>query len=438
MNTVIYLYNIAEVHFSMCLFISYEHSYLPFYLRQKGKMAVTLTLLFLTVFGLSSAGATDGSPRVKTKLGTIIGTVKEVNVFGKQMKVERYHGIPYAEPPVGKLRFQYTVPKKPFTSPFEASKHGNLCYQLNMFPLEGAVYSEDCLFLNIYAPVVRSKPTPVMVWIHGGGFSSGGSNFYITDTLSAYGEVIVVTINYRLTLFGFLSTGDEHAPGNVGLMDQHLAMKWVSENIGAFGGDPKKVTIIGQSAGGTGVAYQSIYPGNEGLFQRAITQSGSLWWAPLVGPQSDAERLGKLVGCEQTESQTLIECLRGVPGDVLDTTLNNFTNGLFAPPVPFVPSFDGKFLREGWRARDTFESGKARDFFGSIDFMSGICAEEGVILMSPYTGRYQYGPCREKTCFGQICGFSTEQNSNQRDQLQRLTTPGRRQSKTLTLATNLD
>ena len=350
-------------------------------------MAVTLTFLFLTVFGLSSASATDGSPRVETKLGTIIGTVKEVNVFGKQMKVERYHGIPYAEPPVGKLRFQYTVPKKPFTSPFEATKHGNLCYQLNMFPLEGAVYSEDCLFLNIYAPVVRSKPTPVMVWIHGGGFSSGGSNFYITDTLSAYGEVIVVTINYRLSLFGFLSTGDEHAPGNVGLMDQHLAIKWVSENIGAFGGDPKRVTIIGQSAGGTGAAYQSIYPGNEGLFQRAITQSGSLWWAPLVGPQSDAERLGKLVGCEQTESQNLIECLQRLPGDLLDTTLNNFTNGLFAPPVPFVPSFDGKFLREGWRARDTFESGKARDFFGSIDFMSGICAEEGVILMSPYTGR---------------------------------------------------
>ena len=350
-------------------------------------MAVsTLTFIVLTLCGLSRASGADCAPKVETKLGTIIGTVKEVNVFGNQMKVERYHGIPYAEPPVGKLRFQYPVPKAPFTSPYEATEHGNLCYQLNMFPLEGAVYSEDCLFLNIYAPVIRSKPTPVMVWIHGGGFSTGSSNFYITDTLSAFGEVVVVTINYRLTLFGFLSTGDENAPGNVGLMDQHLAIKWVNENIEAFGGDPEKVTIFGESAGGMSVAYQSLFPENEGLFQRAIAQSGSLWWTPIVGPQNDAERLGKLVGCEQQESLSLIECLQGVPGDLLDTTLNNFTNGLFAPPVPFLPSIDGKFLRES--PRDTFEkSDKARDFFGSLDFMSGNCAEEGIIMMLPITGR---------------------------------------------------
>ena len=351
------------------------------------KMVVTSTFLIFTLFGLSSASDADGSPRVETKLGTIIGTVKEVNVFGKNMTVQRYHGIPFAEAPVGKLRFQYPVPKQPFTSPFNATKHGNLCYQLRMFPLEGAVYSEDCLLLNIYAPVVRSKPAPVMVWIHGGGFSTGGSNFYLPDTLSAYGEVIVVTINYRLSLFGFLSTGDKHAPGNVGLMDQHLAIKWVSENIGAFGGDPKKVTIFGQSAGGTSVAYQSIYPGNEELFQRAIAQSGSLWWAPIVEPQSDAERLGKLVGCEQTEPQTLIECLQRVSGNVLDTTLNNFTNGLYSLPVPFAPNLDGEFLREP--PRDMFEKpNKARDFFGSLDFMSGTCAEDGVIMMNPFTGMY--------------------------------------------------
>ena len=119
------------------------------------KMVVTSSFLIFALFGLSSASDADGSPRVETKLGTIIGTVKEVNVFGKNMTVQRYHGIPFAEAPVGKLRFQYPVPKQPFTSPFNATKHGNLCYQLKMFPLEGAVYSEDCLLLNIYAPVVR-------------------------------------------------------------------------------------------------------------------------------------------------------------------------------------------------------------------------------------------------------------------------------------------
>ena len=345
-------------------------------------------LLFLTIPSITVAYDTDGAPKVETKLGTIIGTIKEVNVFGNQMKVERYHGIPYAEPPVGKLRFQYPVPKAPFTSPYEATEHGNLCYQLNMLPLNGVVYSEDCLFLNIYAPVVRSKPTPVMVWIHGGGFMTGSSDYYISDTLSAYGGVIVVTFNYRLAIFGFLSTADEHAPGNVAFMDQRLVFKWVNENIEAFGGDPKRVTIFGESAGGMSVTYQSLFPKNEGLFQRGIAQSGSLWCKPADNPLKDAQRLGKLVGCEQTMSSSLIECLQGIPGDILDTTLNNFTNGLFSPPQPFLPNIDGKFLRD--TPRNILEnSDQAGRFFGSLDFMAGVCEDEGTVMMNPFVGMSQ-------------------------------------------------
>ena len=245
------------------------------------------------------------------------------------MKVERYHGIPYAEPPVGQLRFQKPVPKQPFTSPYEATKHGNLCYQLQMFPLEGAKYSEDCLFLNVYAPVGRPEQSPVMVWIHGGGFFAGSADFYISDTLSAYGQVIVVTINYRLSLFGFLSTSDENAPGNVGLLDQHVAIKWVHNNINAFGGDPNKVTIFGESAGGMSVTYQSLFAGNKGLFQRAIAQSGSLWWTPINDSKQDAMRLGKLVGCEHVESAPLIECLKAYLGTFWNRPLIISRTGYF-------------------------------------------------------------------------------------------------------------
>ena len=353
------------------------------------KMQLIQCMLLLFMLGLVNSEDRRDVPTVETALGTIIGTVKEVNVFGKQMKVERYHGIPYAEPPVGQLRFQRPVPKQPFTSPYEATKHGNLCYQLHMFPLEGAKYSEDCLFLNVYAPVGRPEQSPVMVWIHGGGLSAGSSDFYISDTLSAYGEVIVVTINYRLTVFGFLSTRDENAPGNVGLLDQHMAIKWVHNNINAFGGDPNKVTIFGESAGGTSVTYQSLFPGNRGLFQRAIVQSGSSWWTPINDPKQDAMRLGRLVGCEQVESAPLIECLKSIPGDILESTLNNFTNGLFSPPFPFLPSIDGTFIKDTPLAArmnrlDKFDDSHA--FFASLDLMSGICAEEGVIMLSPITG----------------------------------------------------
>ena len=124
-------------------------------------------LFLLTV----TAVAASEAPSMKTKLGKIIGVEKTVDVFGQQMTVDRFHGIPYAEAPVGKLRFQRRVPKKALTSdetPFLATKHGNICYQLNAFPMEALIRSEDCLFLNINAPSSRKDPLPVMVWIHGG------------------------------------------------------------------------------------------------------------------------------------------------------------------------------------------------------------------------------------------------------------------------------
>ena len=345
-------------------------------------------IVFLLTVIATAAGE---APSVETKLGKIIGVEKTVNVFGQDMKLDRFHGIPYSEAPVGKLRFQPPVPKKSLTSngtPFLASKHGNICLQMEMFPMEGLIRSEDCLFLNIYAPSSRKDPLPVMVWIHGGGFSTGASDQYISDTLALYGDVIIVTVNYRLTLWGFLSTGDAHAPGNQGLWDQQTAIKWVHDNIDAFGGDPKKVTIFGESAGGMSVTYQSVYHGNEGLFQRVIAQSGSMWVTGIRNPKKDAQRLGNLVGCEQSDSDSLIQCLQALPAELLDKTLNNFTNGLIMTPFPFLPSVDGEMFDHLPRDLLSFENA-GRSLFAGVDFMSGFCAEEGVIMLPPI-GTYNH------------------------------------------------
>ena len=347
-----------------------------------------MQLPVVVVLTVVAAAATE-DPTVDTKLGKIIGVEKTVNVFGNQMTVDIFHGIPYAEAPVGKLRFQKPVPKQSLTSdgtPFPATKHGNICYQMNMFPMEGLTKSEDCLFLNIYAPSARKAPLPVMVWIHGGGFMTGASDQYVSDTLALYGDVIVVTLNYRLTLWGFLSTGDAHAPGNLALWDQHTALKWVHDNIDAFGGDPNKVTIFGESAGGVSVTYQSLYHGNRGLFQRVIAQSGSLYKPAMIDPKKDAQKLGNLMGCEQTESGALIRCLQELPANDLDQTMNNSTNELYSVPFPFQPFVDGIFFNNLPRDLLLFEN-EGRSFFSGLDFMSGICAEEGVIMLSPFTGK---------------------------------------------------
>jgi cholinesterase/neuroligin len=152
-----------------------------------------------------------------------------------------------------------------------------------MQPKSDTSYSEDCLYLNIYAPKKpeQGEKLAVMVWFHGGGFIVGSADIYPADHLAVYGDVVVVTVNYRLTVFGFLSTGDEHAPGNYGLWDQRMALDWVNKNIEGFGGDPARVTIFGESAGAASVIYQGLYPDNRGLFQRVVAQSGSAgsWWA---------------------------------------------------------------------------------------------------------------------------------------------------------------
>nr|CAD7431044.1 unnamed protein product [Timema monikensis] len=232
-----------------------------------------------------------------------------------------FRGIPYAKPPVGELRFMSPQNADPWTEPIDAFEFGSYCRQ------EKSVGSEDCLFINVFTPKLPSKEDdsllPVMVWIHGGAFVTGSGNINPGHLLDL--GVVVVSLNYRLNVFGFLSLDGTNAPGNAGLKDQSFALRWVQNNIASFGGDPDIVTIFGQSAGGASVHYQVLSPLSAGLFHRAISESGSALnpWAYVDQTQERAFRLGSYLGHETEDTQDLLDFLRTLTGSQLQKALSH-------------------------------------------------------------------------------------------------------------------
>lgn len=209
-----------------------------------------------------------------------------------------FRGIPYAHPPTGSLRFAPPRPPQPWPGVRRADRFGDACPQA-LNPLHGITHtSEDCLHLNIWAPLPASQPRPVMVWIHGGGFCSGSGSqlMYRGKNLAVGGDMIVVTLNYRLGVLGFLHldkslprTSDESAPAsNLGLRDIVAALQWIQDNIAAFGGDSNHVTLFGESAGAMCIASLLACPAAKGLFHRSILQSGG---ADFVLTREEAQRV---------------------------------------------------------------------------------------------------------------------------------------------------
>ena len=233
-------------------------------------------------------------------------------------------GIPYAEPPVGPLRWQPPQPHAPWTAPLDASAYGSRCAQTPS-PFGQTSSSEDCLFLNVYTPHRKSvaahdlkRKRPVMVWIHGGAFQVGSAEDYDPTKLITLGDVVVVTINYRLGALGFLAhpalsaESPDGVSGNYGILDQQLALRWVHDNIAAFGGNPKRVTIFGESAGGISVHAQLASPGAAGTFHRAIVESGAIFLQPAL---ADAENAGTAVADALGCSDQTAACLRALSVD---------------------------------------------------------------------------------------------------------------------------
>ncbi|XP_045769188.1 juvenile hormone esterase-like [Maniola jurtina] len=238
-----------------------------------------------------------------------------------------FKGIPYAEPPVGDLRFKAPIPKSPWAGVRNAKEHAPKCYQPQLYAKETQtpIGSEDCLYLNVYAPnIVPIKfLLPVMVWIHGGGFHSGsGNDDEQSPEYFMRKEVILVTLNYRLEVLAFLSLDTEDIPGNAGMKDQVAALRWVKENIQKFGGDPDNITIFGESAGGASVSFHLVSPMSKGLFKRAIAQSGALtcWWPITFRARDRALVLARKLGCSSKDDKEIYDCLLAQPVESLVST----------------------------------------------------------------------------------------------------------------------
>src|SRR5580700_3828645 len=280
-------------------------------------------------------------PLVFTFSGPVRGSVNSAGVA-------EFLGIPYAAPPVGDLRWRPPVHHAPWFAPLEATQFANHCPQPPS-PFGIASVTEDCLFLNVFTPNSNDffHPRPVMVWIHGGALVFGESNDYDPTVLVQDG-VIVVTINYRLGALGFLAhpafagektdpdrdgDSDPNSAGDYGLMDQQLALRWVRDNILFFGGDPLNVTIFGESAGGLSVFSQLASPSSEGLFHKAIIESGAyaLNTQTLVAAEAAGTAFAAATGC----SAQTAACLRALPV----TTI--LANENFAG---YTPNIDGEFF----------------------------------------------------------------------------------------------
>jgi para-nitrobenzyl esterase len=241
--------------------------------------------------------------------------------------VRAFLGIPYAQPPVGELRWRAPQPLPAGRGTFEALDFGPGCIQTRSPMTEAAVLDEDCLTLNVWAPAAPG-PHPVMVFIHGGGFNTGASSNVIYDgtALARRHGVVLVTFNYRLGPLGFLahpllSAEDPAHPtsGGWGFEDQRAALEWVRDNVAGFGGDPADVTLFGQSAGGMAVCAHVASPRSAGLFRRVAMQSGPCFesLATLAESEAQGERLAEALDC-QTAADPLA-CLRAVPAaDLLD------------------------------------------------------------------------------------------------------------------------
>ena len=294
-----------------------------------------------SAFGAVAAPATESGAGASHSLGPIVN-IGDGAVRGLATSSGGYEflGLPYAAPPTGNLRWRPPQLPDGWRGVRDATQFAPSCPQPASPFLPPGPLSEDCLYLNVYTPTLwRDADRPVLVWIHGGGFTEDGARNYDGSKLAADGTV-VVTINYRLGALGFLAhpalaTRPGGPAGNYGLMDQQAALRWVQRNIAAFGGDPHKVTIAGQSAGGVSVLAQLVSRGARGLFQRAIVQSGAFALTQQSLPEAEAagEAFADAVGCEDQTAG----CLRHVP-------VSDLVNDFPGSAIPGV--IDGKVLTE--------------------------------------------------------------------------------------------
>ncbi|XP_078526705.1 fatty acyl-CoA hydrolase precursor, medium chain-like [Lissotriton helveticus] len=382
---------------------------------------------------VASKGPDARGPLVTTKYGQVQGT--QLRVEGTDRVINTFLGIPFARPPLKELRFSPPERPTPWTDVRDATAYPPVCIQdlkgmdimeeIFLTVLPDFTISEDCLYLNIHTPAEakNDEKLPVMVFIHGGGLVMGGASMYDGSAIAAYENVVVVSIQYRLGTLGYFSTGDEHARGNWGFLDQVAALQWIQENIEPFRGDPESVTIFGESAGGISVSALVLSPLSKGLFHKAISQSGV---AILPGFCYDdqeqvaaiSRELANLTGCDFKDSAALVNCMRKKSEEeILKPFLTGLkvvpgvTDGVFLPknpeeiladhesnPVPFIIGVNNQEF--GWIipvamniSQSTLKEGLDRQTVDSFLRMSapvlGSMAESIHLLVDEYLGNAQ-------------------------------------------------
>jgi para-nitrobenzyl esterase len=301
---------------------------------------------------------------------------------GAHPEVRVYRGIPFAAPPIGDLRWKPPQSPAHWQGVRQAMESSHACEQVP-YPAAQALYqaklpplSEDCLYLNIWtAAKTAHDHSPVMVWIHGGGFTRGsGIGVAYDGEILARKGAVVVTINYRLGIFGFFAhpgltaESEHHVSGNYGLLDQIAALRWVKTNIAAFGGDPTRVTIFGESAGSWAVNALMASPLAKGLFQRAIGESGGLFspMQTLADAEKAGEKLALLLKANQGSAQDVVKNLRAIPAaDLLKAADNEVARAIV----------DGFFLPQS--VSEAFAQGRQND----VPLLVGNNADEGTALV---------------------------------------------------------
>jgi para-nitrobenzyl esterase len=334
--------------------------------------------------------ATYGRPPdvVKTSVTISDGELEGTVVGGAR----QFLGIPYAKPPVGDLRFKLPQKNDAWQGRHDATQWGNRCAQrASTVLMSAASEHEDCLYLNVWTPEpAPTEPLPVMVWVHGGGNENGSASEPVPyakeghlydGRVLAEKDVVVVTINYRLGVFGFLADpalADEAGSnaGNQALFDQALALQWVKDNISSFGGDPNRVTVFGQSAGATDVCFHVASPTSRPFFRAAIGQSGgcTLRTTTALEGAAVARRFARALGCGD------IACLRAKPVSALLATPSDGA----AAPV-FGPIVDGVFLPD--QPRTLYDRGE----IAKVPYLLGSNTDEGTMFFTrPITDSREY------------------------------------------------
>ncbi|CAL4086994.1 unnamed protein product, partial [Meganyctiphanes norvegica] len=346
-------------------------------------------LLCIAVLGLSVAMPpvrSMGDPNTVLLTNGLVNGIKERSLNGNRFY--SFYGIPYAEPPLGEMRFKEPVPSKGWKGTRDGSQQQERCMQPDtiayIMGLYNVIGSEDCLYLNAFTPRPNDMRAtmPVLVFFHGGGYGAGAASEYHPYAFMNQ-DVVLIVIQYRLGLFGFLSTEDRFAPGNAGLRDQTLALKYIEENAHVFGGDPFRVTLIGESAGAAAAHLHLFSPYSQGVFQQLILESGSALvpWAVGGSHLALAQATAEEHGCPTTDEDMppewangeMVLCLQMIDAKALTMGLKHGMVWAFFP-ILFGPRIDGDWLPD--YPEVLLKEGKHHN----VDILSGIMKNDGALF----------------------------------------------------------